>query len=513
MRWILGALATMAALLLAGLTFAEPSWQAPVVEGQLEAWPSSKEIARSGGVVAFVMDSKLDPAFVEGHALSVKQDEKVNHGSLVARVIRRYCSVPVVGLPVESPAGNVDREAYHRALQKIIEYTRRHPEIHVLVNISLGSPEPEAEEENLIRKLRKSGALIIAAAGNEDSEERFYPAAYEGVISVASATPKEKSLHSNYGNWIDISASGDITFIDSVYLPYRRLRREMEARGTSFAAPRITAGLALILRKNPENSHDEAVRILEGVCRRIKGNLFNQGQLGAGVLQIKSVKLFLRPSYKWFHTIVPAVIGILLFGVSVFLCVQKGITGLFLTLLIWIVGLPGVVGIVLFVSWYWGLLAAGISAHGPATAILCGTVGLICAGVLHFRAKDVLMALLPPAFFGLALRTIGTVPLMSAAGMGLVAGLLTLALLRRRAKILDQIRSTIDKYKPEQAAVMLANLWGKTHDPEIQKEITETARSLPPDEALDALEWAETDPRWCEAIAGVLRERLEEEQT
>ena len=62
----------------------------------------------------------------------------------------------------------------------------------------------------LLRLMReKRDAIVIAAAGNEDTLTMEYPAAFSDAIAVAavdSATPQRS--FSNFGRWVDISAPG-----------------------------------------------------------------------------------------------------------------------------------------------------------------------------------------------------------------------------------------------------------------------------------------------------------------
>jgi len=78
-----------------------------------------------------------------------------------------------------------------------------------IINLSLGGASFSQSEQDDINAVRAAGVIIIAAAGNEDTSDPSYPAAYDGVISV-SAVGADKSLapYSNYGSKIDIAAPG-----------------------------------------------------------------------------------------------------------------------------------------------------------------------------------------------------------------------------------------------------------------------------------------------------------------
>ena len=52
-----------------------------------------------------------------------------------------------------------------------------------------------------------NGVIVVAAAGNANSDQLFYPAAYPGVIAVAGTDEFDNRYQSsNFGSWIDIAA-------------------------------------------------------------------------------------------------------------------------------------------------------------------------------------------------------------------------------------------------------------------------------------------------------------------
>ena len=59
-----------------------------------------------------------------------------------------------------------------------------------------------------VRYASESGAVIIAAAGNERFEFLAFPAAYEGVISVGAVDANNNRMaFSNQGEGLGVSAS------------------------------------------------------------------------------------------------------------------------------------------------------------------------------------------------------------------------------------------------------------------------------------------------------------------
>jgi type VII secretion-associated serine protease mycosin len=106
--------------------------------------------------------------------------------------------------------------------------------------------------ESAINYAYQKGCVLVAAAGNDGTNELFYPAAYDNVIAVSAIDENDtKASFSNYGDYIDFCAPGvDIltTWTNGTYA---------YGSGTSFAAPFVTGVVALMLSKypslNPEN--------------------------------------------------------------------------------------------------------------------------------------------------------------------------------------------------------------------------------------------------------------------
>jgi len=115
-----------------------------------------------------------------------------------------------------------------------------------IVNLSWGGGHPSSFLNDAIQYAHQSGTFVIAAAGNDDTSEKKYPASYTNVFSVAATDENDnKASFSSYGSSIDISAPGNhmlSTVLDDSY---------GYMSGTSMAAP-LVAGLAgLIKSQNP----------------------------------------------------------------------------------------------------------------------------------------------------------------------------------------------------------------------------------------------------------------------
>lgn len=135
--------------------------------------------------------------------------------------------------------------------------------------------------------------LVVGAAGNGNIDEKFYPASYNNVLSVAATTELDEKWSpdntptaqgSSYSSYVDISAPGAMfksTTVGSAYT--------LMWGGTSFASP-IVAGSAGILRAAfPDYTAQQIVELIKisaDLIDTIPYNIPFAGKLGAGRLNI-----------------------------------------------------------------------------------------------------------------------------------------------------------------------------------------------------------------------------------
>ena len=107
--------------------------------------------------------------------------------------------------------------------------------------------------------------MVVAAAGNEgDSTEHFYPAAYEGVLTVGSHDKNlELSDFSQQNGTADILAPGEDIWLAS------RNGKTYGARGTSFATAYVSAAAAGLWQVQPELTAGEVRQIILGSARLV----------------------------------------------------------------------------------------------------------------------------------------------------------------------------------------------------------------------------------------------------
>ena len=150
-----------------------------------------------------------------------------------------------------------------------------------IINLSWGGGGRSSSEQALYKNIRENyGAIVVAAAGNANTDEFHYPSAYGSVIAVAASNSNDKkSGFSNYGSWVDIIAPGS-GILSTVY------NGDYESwSGTSMASPLVAGALGLIWSYYPNESADRIEEmLLRGTDDIYEKNENYVGKLGAGRL-------------------------------------------------------------------------------------------------------------------------------------------------------------------------------------------------------------------------------------
>lgn len=154
-----------------------------------------------------------------------------------------------------------------------------------IINCSWGAAESFSRaEQELVRYVRNDlGVVIVGAAGNDGRNQAYYPASYDGVISVASTRENDrKAGTSNYHHTVDLCAPGEF-----VWATWTNNGHAVES-GTSMAAPMVAGAAALLRGHDPTLSTEEIAMIIEATTDDI-GLVVGQeydGLLGSGRLNV-----------------------------------------------------------------------------------------------------------------------------------------------------------------------------------------------------------------------------------
>jgi serine protease len=217
-----------------------------------------------------------------------RPDHGTNVAGIASAVSNNSIGVASIGfkckiLPVKTAQDNV-RSSTGQALisygfEGIVYAADNHARI---INCSWGGAGYSLLGQETINYAMSKGALVVCAAGNDNSTELFYPANYDGVLSVAATgTTDVRASYSNYGHGVDVCAPG--TSIYSTWQPdtYASLS------GTSMASPLAAGVAALVAAKFPSYSPEQIREQVRVNCDDISSknptflNMLGHGRLNA----------------------------------------------------------------------------------------------------------------------------------------------------------------------------------------------------------------------------------------
>ncbi len=290
------------------LTSSYVSWgvnpENPASINLLEAW---KKFKKKKDIVVAVVDTGIDPIhpflekniFVENgkvdennFGVDFSKDKKLKgapldqhgHGTHVSGIIKSiYPDVKILALKYYNPnASGIDN------LNSTVEALKYAVDNNVdVINYSGGGPEAAVEELRILKEAERKGILVVAAAGNEESniddrKKAYFPASY-GLKNIITVTAHDEDLRilssSNYGR-----SSVDI------FAPGYRIKSSLQngragyLTGTSQATAFVTGVAALIKSQFPNLPTEKIKEIIKASAKKevtMEGKCATGGRLDA----------------------------------------------------------------------------------------------------------------------------------------------------------------------------------------------------------------------------------------
>lgn len=142
-----------------------------------------------------------------------------------------------------------------------------------IINMSFGGPVMGQARQDALDACVNAGIILVAATGNDNTNQQFYPAAYPPVIAVSATNSNDqKAWFSNYGDWVDIAAPGEAvrsTVMGSGY---------DVGDGTSYASPFVAGAISLMVAYAPNATPAQIREALESTAAPV-GNWLPTGRI------------------------------------------------------------------------------------------------------------------------------------------------------------------------------------------------------------------------------------------
>ncbi len=150
------------------------------------------------------------------------------------------------------------------------------------INLSLGSYATSETLQAAVDYAWSRGAVVVAAAGNDGTATKLYPAAYSNAIAVASTNADDyHSCFSNFGEgYVSVSAPGELIY-STTPLDASGSATYGTYSGTSMATPHV-AGLAGLLFAQDLARSNTTVRTLIETTTEDLGPVGGDAHFGSG---------------------------------------------------------------------------------------------------------------------------------------------------------------------------------------------------------------------------------------
>jgi subtilisin family serine protease len=208
-------------------------------------------------------------------------DAQAGHGTFIAGIVRQQAAGARLMISrVLGSDGVCDEIELLQALRTLQHLNRLHNRRIGVINLSLGaytwSNQPPPLLSQVIKEL-SADAVVVAAAGNNSRDRKFWPAAFDSVVGVGALTAdgQDRTTFSNYGDWVDAWAPGQrvsSSFVEFDGPADEAPKADIDSdcftgfatwSGTSFAAPQIAAALARRAQEKKTTAHEVRAEVLD----------------------------------------------------------------------------------------------------------------------------------------------------------------------------------------------------------------------------------------------------------
>lgn len=190
-------------------------------------------------------------------------DDSYGHGTFVAGVVRQIApGAQILPVRVLDEEGRGEFYTIAEGIELAVEAGAD------VINLSLGVGDKDHGKliKEALKRARKADVIVVAAAGNTGSENRYFPAADHDVVGVTALDHAGASLASfaGRGKWVDVAAPG--VGIVSAMAGGGVVRWN----GTSMATPVVSAQLALMIDARPDDDVKHLEKRLWKSCRKFE---------------------------------------------------------------------------------------------------------------------------------------------------------------------------------------------------------------------------------------------------
>jgi len=156
-----------------------------------------------------------------------------------------------------------------------------------VVNMSLGGVYASSAERAAIDQFNADGILLVAAAGNDGSSSKAYPASYDAVVSVGAVDWRgDRAYYSQTNDQVELAAPG------SAVLSTYNNDNYVKLTGTSMATPHVAGVAALVWSFHPQCTNTEIRSALTATALD-KGAEGKDNLYGHGIVQASAAAAYL----------------------------------------------------------------------------------------------------------------------------------------------------------------------------------------------------------------------------